>query len=105
MQQISAEELARKLAEDQELLLLDVREAWEVDLCQIKGSTHISMSEISRRLAEINQTSEIVVICHHGMRSFQVAAFLETQGFDKVTNLNGGIDAWATTVDTAMTRY
>ena len=86
-------------------LLLDVRENWEFATCQIAGSTQIAMHTIPARIEELDEDTEIVCICHHGMRSMQVAAFLERNGFAKVTNLTGGIHAWAMQVDGAMPKY
>lgn len=86
-------------------LLLDVREPQEYACCHLEGSLHIPMREIPARLAELDKAREIVVICHHGMRSMQIAAYLEAQGFLQVINLDGGVDAWAVLVDKQMQRY
>jgi rhodanese-related sulfurtransferase len=86
-------------------LLLDVREPWEYEICHIAGSVAIPMKEVAARMEELQDAEEIVVICHHGMRSAQVAAFLARSGMDNVANLSGGIDAWARTVDGTMAVY
>jgi rhodanese-related sulfurtransferase len=86
-------------------LLLDVREPGEFACCRIEGSLHIPMGEIVSRLSELDPDRATVVVCHHGMRSFQVAQFLEIQGFGQIINLAGGIDAWAREVDPGMPRY
>lgn len=85
--------------------LLDVRETWEYEICHIDDSINISMSEVPTRISEINPEQDIVVICHHGVRSMQVASYLEAQGYTNVSNLAGGIDAWARTVEPVMTQY
>jgi rhodanese-related sulfurtransferase len=85
--------------------LLDVREDWEVQTCAIAGSKHIPMGEVPRRTAEIDPARDVVVICHHGGRSMQVAMFLENNGYAKVHNLAGGVDSWAKTVDPSMPVY
>lgn len=85
--------------------LLDVREPWEHELCHIAGDLHIPMGEIAARLADIPQHRPLIVVCHHGMRSYQVAEFLLARGFADVANLDGGIDAWARAVDPALARY
>lgn len=85
--------------------LLDVREPWEVQRCAMSGATAIPMAEIPGRLHELDPGRQWVVLCHHGMRSLQVALFLERQGFTRMHNLRGGIDAWAAQVDPAMPRY
>jgi rhodanese-related sulfurtransferase len=86
-------------------LLLDVRETREYEICHIDGSQLIPMSTIPARAGELERDREIVVICHHGGRSFQVAMFLEQQGFTHLHNLNGGVEAWAQQVDSTMARY
>ena len=85
--------------------LLDVRENWEFDRCNISGSKLIPMGQIPNSLALLDPTQEIVVICHHGVRSMRVAAFLEQQGFQQLINLEGGIDAWAREVDQSLAIY
>ena len=86
-------------------VLLDVREPWEYEKARIEGATLIPMREIPGRIAEVDEDSVIVAICHHGGRSMQVAMYLEKQGFKRVHNLVGGIDAWSRTVDPAVPLY
>ena len=86
-------------------VLLDVREPWEFQTCHIAESRLVPMAEIPARVAELDSGAETVVICHHGGRSLQVAMFLEKQGFAKVHNLSGGLDAWARSVDPSMPTY
>lgn len=107
MQFIKASELAQWLADGSRPrpVLLDVREGLEVQTCALPGITHIPMGQIPARVAELDEDADIVCICHHGMRSMQVASFLERQGFAKVYNLTGGVDAWAHEVDPAMPKY
>jgi len=107
MQHITAPELAAWLADPARPrpLLLDVRENWEFETCHIAGSTQIPMHLVPIRAGELGDEQEIVCICHHGARSMQVAAFLERNGFENVTNLTGGIHAWAMQVDPAMPKY
>ena len=107
MKQISAPALAARLEDPArgKPLLLDVREPWEFQLCRIEGSQLLPMGEIPARAGELDSDAEVVVICHHGARSMQVALFLEKQGFTDVTNLSGGVDAWAKNVDPAMPVY
>ena len=107
MQHITAPELAAWLADPSrpKPLVLDVRENWEFETCHIEGSTQIPMQLIPIRVSELDDDQPIVCVCHHGARSMQVAAFLEHNGFSNVTNLTGGIHAWAVQVDPSMPKY
>lgn len=107
MRQITAPELAAWLADParEQPLLLDVREDWEFQTCKIAGSVQIPMHLIPVRVGEIDDDREVVCICHHGARSMNVAAFLERNGFSNVTNLTGGVHAWAVQVDPSMPKY
>jgi rhodanese-related sulfurtransferase len=108
MQHVTAPELAAWLADPTRArpLLLDVRENWEFATCKIDGAVQIPMNTIPARIEELeDDDAEIVCVCHHGARSLQVAAFLERNGFTRVTNLTGGIHAWAVQVDPAMPTY
>ncbi len=86
-------------------LLLDVREPWEYDKCHLDDSVLIPMRQIPDALDDLAQEKEIVVICHHGIRSRQVAYYLEQNGIENVINLEGGVEAWARDVDQTMQRY
>jgi rhodanese-related sulfurtransferase len=107
MRHLSAPELAQWLADDQRPrpLLLDVREPWEFQTCHIAGATAMPMRTVPTRIEELDQDAPVVCICHHGARSMQVAAFLEQNGFSDVTNLTGGVHAWALQVDNSMPTY
>jgi len=107
MQQLSATDLAAWLADANRPRpqLLDVREPWEFALASIPGSVHVPMGEVTRRLDEIDRTRPVVCVCHHGMRSLQVAVYLARNGFAEVCNLSGGIDAWARTADASCPTY
>lgn len=106
MQQFSPTQLKNHLeAAESQPLLLDVRELWEYDTCHLEGSLHIPMGEIVGRMHELPKDREIVVICHHGVRSMQVVHYLVHNGFENVINLSGGVDAWAKDVDPDMPVY
>jgi len=107
MKPISASELAAWLADASRAkpLLLDVREPWEYERARIEGAQLLPMREVPGRLAELDQESDVVAICHHGGRSQQVALFLEKAGFKKIHNLVGGVDAWSRTVDPTVPLY
>lgn len=85
-------------------MLLDVREQWEYDLARIEGSILVPLSEIEERFHELDPGAETVVICHHGARSAHVAQALNRAGFHYVSNLEGGLDAYAD-VDESVGRY
>lgn len=86
-------------------LILDVREEWEFETCHIPGARLIPMQQIPARLNELPPEADVVVVCHHGARSMQVANFLAQSGRDRIHNLSGGVAAWADEVDPAMPRY
>ena len=103
--EISVHELQAKQNADEDFVLLDVREAEEVALVQLPNSVHIPMGDIPSRLPELDPEAEIVVYCHHGVRSLRVVHFLRQHDFVRVVNLAGGIDAWANEIDPGMARY
>ncbi|TFW28106.1 rhodanese-like domain-containing protein [Massilia horti] len=107
MEHITALELAAWLADPARPrpLLLDVRENWEYETCHIEGATLMPMHLVPIRCGELDDDQDIVCICHHGARSMQVAAFLERNGFSRITNLTGGIHAWAVQVEPSMPKY
>lgn len=105
MRQFRPTDLATHIQSGQTPVLLDVREPWEWNLCRLPGAILIPMRELPTRLAELNKDAETVVICHHGVRSYHAARYLEAAGFVDVINLAGGMAAWANEVDPAMPRY
>ncbi|ALT76898.1 rhodanese-like domain-containing protein [Paucibacter sp. KCTC 42545] len=111
MQQIGPREVLAMCQAGPELkpLLLDVREPWEAALASIRldgiSANLMPMGQVTTRFGELDPAQPIVCYCHHGMRSLQVVAFLQRQGFDSVYNLAGGIDAWSQDVDPAVPRY
>ncbi|MCW8929588.1 MAG: rhodanese-like domain-containing protein [Gammaproteobacteria bacterium] len=86
-------------------LLLDVREHWEYEICHIEGSELIPMQTIPNQLDKLDPEQEIIVICHHGVRSRMVGQFLEQARFKNIRNLSGGVAAWAQEVDRSMPTY
>ncbi len=85
--------------------LLDVREPWEYDICHIEGAQLLPMRQVLDRIRSLDPAAETVVICHHGIRSYQIARVLEREGFSAVYNLTGGVEAWARDVDASMRTY
>jgi sulfur-carrier protein adenylyltransferase/sulfurtransferase len=105
--QISAQELVRELQKANPPLLLDVREPEEHELVALPDSRLIPLGQILDRAGEIDawKDKEIVVYCHHGIRSLHAIARLSSLGFTELRNLSGGIDAWSREVDASIRRY
>lgn len=104
MRRMTAPQLAAHL-ESASPLLLDVREPWEFDICHIDGSVNLPMAQIPQNVDDLIEADEIVVICHHGIRSQHVIWFLQQQLDQPLINLDGGVDAWAREVDPDMPVY
>jgi rhodanese-related sulfurtransferase len=105
VKQLSAQDLKNKLLNSENPFLLDVREPHEFAYANIRDSVLISLNQLPKRLGELDPDREIVVICHHGMRSQQAALYLVQSGFKHVANLVGGIDAWSYDCDETVPRY
>lgn len=104
--QISVASLRDMIASGAPVAMLDVREPWEHNICRIEHSVLIPLSQLPQRSAELDSDeTPLVVICHHGARSFHATLWLRQQGFDNAVNLAGGIDAWASEIDPSMQRY
>ncbi len=103
--EISVSELKRMRDRGDDFVLLDVREDDELATASLPGVTHIPMAEISGRLADVPRERDVVVMCHGGSRSARVAAYLQQNGYVRVANLAGGIDAWSQEIDPAVPRY
>jgi rhodanese-related sulfurtransferase len=105
--EISCDDVSRWMETDHQPLLLDCREADEFALVAIAGAKLLPMSEIQSRAGELSDHKEspIVVYCHLGMRSAQVAQWLREQGFNQVQSMAGGIDRWAVEIDPSMKQY
>jgi rhodanese-related sulfurtransferase len=106
VEELTAPEAAERLrTRAASVVLLDVREPFERDLAVIVPSIHIPMGEVPDRLSEVPRDREVIVYCHGGARSAMIAGFLESRGYKRVANLEGGIDAWSVDVDPAVPRY
>lgn len=102
---IEVEQLRDMLQSAQPPFVLDVREGWENEMCQIPGNSLIPLAALPNRLAELPKDRPVVVHCHHGGRSARAVAFLQQQGFTQVFNLTGGIHAWSLKIDPAVKTY
>lgn len=105
MEELAPQQLKARLDAGEPLVVLDVREPWEYDTARIAGSLHIPMMTVPGRLDELDPAAPTAVVCHHGVRSLQVALFLEQAGFQTLYNLRGGIDAWSREVDPEVPLY
>jgi rhodanese-related sulfurtransferase len=104
--EINAEDVKNLRQSGQPFMLLDVREPWEFQTAYIEGSVHMPMNEVpSRAHQELDPEQRIVVVCHLGVRSLNVANWLRQQGFENVQSMRGGIDAWSCAVDAKVPRY
>lgn len=104
MKQISPEE-AHERMDDEDFIILDVREEYEIEAASVRKFVHIPMREIPARMDELPQDKSIAVMCHHGSRSARVTQFLEQQGFDNVANIRGGIEEYASSTPSEVPRY
>ena len=105
--EISCESIHAKRFRGDAFLLLDCREQDEWDFCHIDGAMLIPMSELQLRMPELDahRDAEIIVYCHHGVRSLRVAMWLQQQGFQQAASMAGGIEEWSLNVDPAVPRY
>ena len=102
---LSPEEFIRRRADGELWQLLDVREPWEIEIASVGDSQRIPMGEIPVRYRELDPGTPVAVLCHSGGRSARVADFLSRQGYARVANIEGGIDAWSRDCDPAIPRY
>jgi len=104
--EITPEEVKGKLDAKEEFTILDVREPWEFQAARIDSARLIPMGDIPARAhQEFDPEEHIVVICHHGVRSMNVTAWLRQQGFEKAQSMRGGIDAWSRLIDGKVPTY
>lgn len=104
--EITPEEVKANLNSEHVFTLLDVREPWEFQTAQIAGAKLMPMGDVpSRAHQELNPEEHIVVVCHHGVRSMNMTAWLRQQGFEKAQSMRGGIDAWSRQIDRNVPLY
>ena len=107
VRQINVRDLAVKLAAREPVYFVDVRQPWEHEIAALPNSVVLPLDELMNRLGELQPADGalVVVYCHHGIRSQLAAEFLSRQGFKRIRNLVGGIDAWSMEVDPSTPRY
>lgn len=103
--EIGVAELKAMRDAGRDFVLLDVRRPDELEIAQLDWAVHVPMDEIPERIGEVPQDRDVVVMCHGGTRSGRVAAYLRSNGFTRVANLEGGIDAWAREIDPSLATY
>jgi rhodanese-related sulfurtransferase len=103
--EITPEELKVLLESHSDVVVLDVREPWEIETASMGHTKHIPMNDIPARLSELEKDKHTVVVCHHGVRSMRVTLWLRQQGYDKTQSLAGGIDAWARQIEAKVGLY
>ena len=94
----------KKMLKNNEVVLLDVREPYEIEICNVKGSLFIPMNEIPQNIEQLDKEKRYAVMCHSGVRSLYVSNYLNSLGYSTL-NVTGGIERWATVVDKNMVRY
>lgn len=103
--QIAPQELKQKIDQGTAPLVIDVREPWEAQLCAIEGAKLVPLNTLPGNMALFAEVEEIVIYCHHGMRSLNAAAWLRSQGIDGARSLTGGIERWSVEIDPRVPRY
>ncbi len=106
VKELTPQEFLERRNAGTDMLLLDVREDWEVQLAPVPSALlHIPMGQIADRVGELDPQKETVVVCRSGGRSMEVARFLLAQGFVSVANLSGGILKWSRDLDPKIPQY
>jgi len=104
--EITPEDLKTLQDSGADVVVLDVREPWEIQMASLAGTLNVPMNDVPARYDEVlDRRKHIVVMCHHGVRSYNVTAWLRQQGYDKVQSLVGGIDRWARQIDPSVGIY
>lgn len=105
VEELTPGEFLRRRDRGEPWQLLDVRESWEIAIARLGQSIEIPMAEVPSRVAELDPSKPLAVICHAGGRSARVAHYLAQNGFERVANIVGGIDAWSVDIDDSISRY
>jgi len=103
--QISPKAVSERIARGDKLLLIDVREPWESDLCKLPGAKLIPLGTLPANLNTLLDADDVICYCHHGMRSLDAAVWLRQQGVESAKSMAGGIERWSAEVDPNVPRY
>jgi adenylyltransferase/sulfurtransferase len=103
--EITPSELKNRLDQGDKMLVVDVREPWEYELCRIEGAKLIPMGTVPANLQALDVDEDVICYCHHGQRSLDVAVWLRGQGIESAKSLAGGIERWSVEVDPSVPRY
>jgi rhodanese-related sulfurtransferase len=103
--EITPADVKARLDRGEKVHLVDVREAWEYDLCRIEGAKHVPLGSLAASLQTLPDVDEVICYCHHGMRSLDAATWLRFQGIERAKSLAGGIERWSLDVDPNVPRY
>ena len=103
--EIKPADVKERLDRGESLVLVDVREQWEYDVCRIEGARLVPLGSLAASLNTLPDVEEVICYCHHGMRSLDAAAWLRFQGFAKAKSLAGGIERWSVEIDPKVPRY
>lgn len=103
--EITPAEVKARLDRGENVVLVDVREPWECEICRIEGAKLVPLGTLAGSLNTLPDVDELVCYCHHGMRSLDAAAWLRFQGFERAKSLAGGIERWSRDVDSKVPRY
>jgi len=103
--EITPSEVKDMMDRGEKFLFVDVREKWEFDTSWIQGTVLVPMREIPANLAKFEEADQIVLFCHHGIRSLDAAAWLRAQDVAGAKSMAGGIDRWSAEIDPSVPRY
>ncbi len=103
--EITPADVKARLDRGEKLFLIDVREPWEHQLCQIEGAKLVPLGSLAASLQTLPDVDEVICYCHHGMRSLDAAAWLRLQGIEKAKSMAGGIERWALEIAPKVPRY
>ena len=103
--EITPAEVKARLDRGENVVLVDVREPWEFEICRIEGAKLVPLGTLAASLNTLPDVDEVICYCHHGMRSEMAAYMLRDAGLTRVRNLAGGIDRWSVEVDPSVPRY